>query len=91
MTKPGFSSLQASHVIQCRHLHCKAKKGKTKTKKQKTRSYQGVGSGQKNSQGEQTSKATIGLFMHAFYKYLLSAYHVLGTLIDSMGIEMIND
>ena len=50
-----------------------------------------MGSGQKNSQGEQTNKATIGLFMHAFHKYLLSAYHVLGTLIDSMGIEMIND
>ena len=50
-----------------------------------------MGSGQKNSQGEQTNRATIGLFMHAFYKYLLSAYHVFGTLLYSMGIEMIND
>lgn len=59
-------------------------------KKKKNRSYQGLGSGPKNSQGKQTNKATIGLFMHAFYRYLLSAHHVLGTLIDSMGIEMIN-
>ena len=51
---------------------------------------EGLGSGPKNSQGKQTNKATIGLFMHAFYRYLLSAHHVLGTLIDSMGIEMIN-
>ena len=50
-----------------------------------------MGSGQKNSQGEQTNRATIGLFMQAFYKYLLSAYHVFGTLLYSMGIEMIND
>ena len=44
-----------------------------------------------NSQDAQTSKATIGLFIHAFYKYFLSVYYVLDTLLDAVGIEMINN
>lgn len=45
---------------------------------------------QKTLRVNRLTKQLLVLFMHAFYKYLLSAYHVLGTLIESMGIEMIN-